>query len=139
MANALYHKAVNKFFKGEIDWVDDDIRAVLIDGDNYTVDLSTHEFISHLSGILKISPSLANKSVAAGAAKGDAVTFSGVAGNVSRIVIYMATSEDNTSPLIAYYDTVSGFPINANNADVTITWASEGVFRLVRGTTPPVP
>ncbi len=39
MANALYDKGREAFLRGQIDWINDDIRVILIDAADYTVNL----------------------------------------------------------------------------------------------------
>ena len=43
MANALYDKGRQGFLEGSIDWDTDDIRIILVDLADYTVNLATHD------------------------------------------------------------------------------------------------
>lgn len=43
MANALYDKAREAFLKGDIDWLNDTIKVMLVDTADYTVDLASHD------------------------------------------------------------------------------------------------
>ena len=40
------------------------------------------------------------------------------------IVIYKDTGLSGTSPLLAYIDTITGFPLATNGGDITIVWDS---------------
>ena len=46
MANALYDLAKQKLLEGSIAWLADDIKAMLVDTADYTVNLVTDEFLS---------------------------------------------------------------------------------------------
>jgi DNA-binding helix-hairpin-helix protein with protein kinase domain len=50
MANALYDNAREAFLKGDIDWLNDTIKVVLVDADDYTVDLATHDYLNDVPG-----------------------------------------------------------------------------------------
>mgnify|MGYP000943596378 CR=1 FL=1 len=93
MANALYDKGREKFLTGAISWSSDDIKVVLVDAADYTVNLSTHEFLSDVTsgGRVATSGNLASKTTTAGVADAADVTFSAVTGDVSEaLVIYKA-------------------------------------------------
>lgn len=45
----MYHRGWLKILDRTIDWVNDDIRALLLVG-THTIDLDTHEFVSDISG-----------------------------------------------------------------------------------------
>lgn len=135
MANALYDKGREKFLKGEISWNSDNIKVVLVDAADYTVNLSTHEFLSDvtLGGRVATSGNLASKTTTAGVADAADVTFSAVTGDQSEaLVIYKDTGTASTSPLIAYIDTATGLPVTPNGGDITVVWdnGSNKVFRL---------
>ena len=48
MANALYDYGRNEFLNGNIDWVNDTIKAILVDTADYTVNLAADEEIQRL-------------------------------------------------------------------------------------------
>ena len=135
MANALYDKGREKFLKGEISWNTHDIKCVLVDAADYTVNLSTHEFLSDIAagGRVATSANLGTKTTTAGVADAADVTFSAVTGDQSEaIVIYKDTGDAATSPLIAYIDTATGLPVTPNGGDITIQWDSgtNKIFKL---------
>lgn len=126
MANGLYVKGIEALMKGEIDLVDDTIKVVLVDAADYTVNLSTHDFLDDVAeGARVATATLASKSVTGGAFDADDVTFSAVTGDPSEaLVIYMDTTVASTSPLIAYIDTATGLGVTPNGGDITVTWDS---------------
>ena len=135
MANGLYDKARQKFLDGSISWSSDNIKIVLVDAADYTVSLSTHEFLSDIPSGARVATSdnLSNKTSTSGIADADNVTFTAVTGDPSEaIVIYKDTTNAATSPLIAYIDTATGLPVTPNGGDITITWdnGTNKIFKL---------
>jgi hypothetical protein len=132
MANALYALAKQKFLTGSINLSSDDIKVVLVDAADYTVNLTTHEFLSDVAsgGRVATSGNLASKTVTLGAFDAADVTFTTVSGDVSEaLVIYKDTGSAATSPLIAYIDTATGLPATPNGGNIQITWGSN-IFAL---------
>jgi hypothetical protein len=135
MANALYDKGREKFLTGAVSWSSDNIKVVLVDAADYTVNLTTHEFLSDVAsgGRVATSGNLASKTTTAGVADAADVTFTAVTGDQSEaLVIYKDTGSAATSPLIAYIDTATGLPVTPNGADITVTWdnGSNKIFKL---------
>lgn len=135
MANALYDKGREGFLDGSIDWDTDDIRVILIDTADYTVNLSTHDNLDDIPGGARVATSgaLSGKTVTAGVADASDVTFSAVTGDVSEaLVIYKHTGTESTSRLIAYIDSATGLPVTPNGGDITVTWDSGAnkIFKL---------
>lgn len=135
MANALYDKGREAFLSGDIDWISDDIKVVLVDTGAYTVNLSSHQFLSSVDPSARIATSsnLTSKSATNGVADAADVTLSSVSGVQSEaLVIYKDTGSASTSPLIAYIDTATGLPVTPDGSDITITWdsGSNKIFKL---------
>ena len=136
MANALYDKGREKFLTGAISWSADTIKAVLVDAADYTVNLSTHEFLSDVpSGarVATLASGLASKTTTAGVADAADITFTSVTGDPSEaLVLYKDTGSAATSPLIAYIDTATGLPVTPNGGDISVTWdnGSNKIFKL---------
>ncbi len=136
--NALYDKAREKFLGHatiDLDWINDNVKAVLVDTGAYAVDLANHEFLSDIAAGARISTSgnLGTKSAAAGVADAADVTFTAVSGaTVEAIVLYKDTGVAGTSPLIAYIDTATGLPLTPNGGDVTVQWdnGANKIFKL---------
>jgi len=135
MANALYDKGREGFLDGSIDWDTDNIKVVLIDAADYTVNLATDEDLADIAGAARVSTSgnLAGKTATAGVADANDVTFSSVSGDESEaVVIYKDSGVEATSRLIAYIDTATGLPITPNGSDITVQWdnGADAIFKL---------
>jgi hypothetical protein len=135
MANALYDKGREGFLDGSIDWDTDTIKVVLVDGADYTPNLSTHDFLDDIPEAARVATSgaLASKTVTAGVADAADVTISSVTGDqFEYLVIYKDTGNAATSRLIACIDTATGLPCTPNGGDITITWDSGAnkIFKL---------
>ena len=134
MANALYDAGRDAFANGNIDWVNDTIKAVLVDDADYTVSLSTHEDLADIAAAARVSTgTLAGKSTSAGVVDASNLVLSTVSGDQSEaLVIYKDTGVEGTSTLIAYIDNASGLPIDPNGGDITIEWddGANKIFKL---------
>lgn len=133
MANALYDKGRQGFLDGSIDWDTDTIKVVLVDTGTYTVNLSTHQFFSSVSGVVGSAQTLGSKTVTDGVADAADVTFTAVSGaSVEALVIYKDTGSSATSNLIAYIDTATGLPVTPNGGDITVVWdnGANKIFKL---------
>lgn len=125
MSNALYAKAKEKFLSASINLSSDTIKVVLIDAADYTVNLSTHEFLSDVPGaaLVGTAQTLASKTVTSGIFDAADVTFTAVTGDPSEaILIYKDTGTGTTSPLIAYIDTATNLPVTPNGGNINIAW-----------------
>lgn len=134
MANALYDSARQAFLEGNIDWVADNIKVTLVDTNDYTVNLATHEFYSSIPLVARVATSanLASKTATAGVADAGDVTFSAVTGDVSEaLVIWQDTGSEATSRLIAFMDIATGLPVTPNGGDITVQW-SNGVNKIFK-------
>lgn len=135
MANALYDTGRSAFALGDIDWVADNIKAVLVDTNDYTVDIATHDFLADIPAGARVATSgnLSGKTVTAGACYAAPWAFTAVTGDQSEaLVIYKDSGAEGTSQLIAYIDTVSGLPVTPNGTNITITpdTGANKIFRL---------
>ena len=59
-------------------------------------------------------------------------TFAAVTGGdtLEGVVIYKDTGVAGTSALIAYIDTITGFPLATNGGDITIQW-DNGAYKIL--------
>jgi hypothetical protein len=135
MANGLYDKAREKFLNGDIDWTNDDIKAVLVDAADYSVNLATHEFLSDIpsGGRVATSGNLTSKTSTAGVADAADLALTAVTGDPSEaVVLYKDTGSAATSPLIAYIDTATGLPVTPNGGNINVIWdnGSNKIFKL---------
>lgn len=131
MANALYTKGKEGILNGTIDLDTDNIKAVLIDTADYTVNTSTHDNLDDVAGAARVDTS-ANLTVTVTGGTVDAADYSFVAASgdqAEAIILYQDTGVESTSRLIAYYDTfTSGMPVTPNGGDIDVTVNASGLF-----------
>lgn len=144
MANVLYNPAKQKFLApGTLGTTSGDAIDLGTGGDNIQVVLVTagytfaaaDEFLDPaIAGGNRVATSanLANQTVsAAGVFDADDIVFSAVSGSqITQVVIFKTTGTETTSPLIVYYDTMTGLPVTPNGGDITIAWNAGGIFNL---------
>lgn len=134
MANTLYDEARKGYLEGSFNWLADTIKVLLVSTSAYTVNASTHKFLSDISGSARIAGpvTLTGKTTTGGAADANDATFTAVSGGaIGAIVIYVDTGSEATSPLLAYLDTATGLPITPNGGDIIITW-DNGTNRIYK-------
>lgn len=135
MANALFAKGREGFALGQIAWVANDIRAILIDAADYTVNLATHTYLSSVPAAARVAVSgtIAGRAATDGVCSASNITFSNVTGDPSEaLIIYQHTGSDATARLIAWIDTASGLPFTPNGGNLDIAWdtGANKIFRL---------
>jgi len=134
MANALYDYCRQRFLEANVNWLTDTIKVILVDTGAYTPNLTTHQYLSDISGSARIAGpvTLSSKATTGGAADAADITFTAVSGaSIEAIVIYKDTGTESTSPLIAYIDTATGLPITPNGGDIIVTW-DNGVNKIFK-------
>ena len=127
MSNALYDKGREKFLRGEIAWQTDTIKLVLVDLADYTLSISTHEFLSDIPSGARVATTaaLGSKTTTAGVADAADPVFSAASGDQSEaLVIYKDTGSAATSPLIGFIDTATGLPVLPNTGDINVIFDS---------------
>jgi hypothetical protein len=135
MANALYAKGREGFLDGSIDWDTDNIKLVLVDAADYTIDLATHDNLDDIPSGARVATSgnLASKTKTDGVADAADVVLSAVSGDPCElIVLYKDTGTPSTSRLICAIDTATGLPVTPNGGDITIAWdnGANKIFKL---------
>jgi hypothetical protein len=133
MPNALYAKGKEKLLgsTNAISLDVDTIKVALVNN-AYPQDLALDEWYTTLSTyVLNTPQTLTNKSITNGIFDADDVTFSAVAAGSTceGVVIYKDTGTPGSSALLAYIDTITGFPLATNGGDITIQW-DNGAFRI---------
>jgi hypothetical protein len=135
VANDLYASAKEKFMTGSINMSSDDIRVILADAADYTLSLSTHDFLDDVPSGARVATSaaLSSKTVTGGVFDAADVTLSTVTGDQSEyLILYKHTGTESTSPLILLIDTATGLPVTPSGGDITIAWSngSSRIFAL---------
>jgi len=136
MANAIYPKYKEALLAGSnnVSLTDESVSISLIDTAEITFSISD-EFYSDLNanGVVATA-NLENVTVTDGVLDADDVSFVSVANTEDQseaLLIWVDTSDANTSRLVAWLDTnVSGLPITPDNSNVDVTWSTSGIFRL---------
>jgi len=131
MANALYAKGKEAILNGDIDFNTDTIKAALVDN-TYAQNLTTDDFYNDISSYVVGTPqTLTTPTITNGVFDADDVTFTAVSAGdtIEAVVLYKDTGVAGTSPLIAYIDTITGFPLATNGGDITIQWSS-GSYKI---------
>ena len=131
MANVLYAKGKEALLSAGINLLTDTIKVALV-SNAYAQNTTTDQYLSTVSPyVLNTSQTLASKSVADGVFDAADPTWTAVtAGNTCEgIVIYKDTGVAGTSPLIAYIDTITGFPLATNGGDITVQF-DNGAYKI---------
>lgn len=134
MANVLYDLGRQAFGDGDISWSSDNIRAILIDSADYTVNLATDEFLSIIPAGARVATSanLTGKANVFGVMDADDVSYVSVTGDeVEVIVLYQHTGTEGTSRLIGYIDTATNLPVTPVGGGIDIIW-SNGVDKIFK-------
>jgi hypothetical protein len=133
MANSLYTKAKQHLIDATIDLDSNDIRAILVDGADYTPNLATHETLANIpaAGRVAVSGALAGKTVTDGVFDANDIVIAAVTGDqFEYIVLYQHTGTESAL-LLLLIDTATGLPCTPNGSDITIQWAS-GADKILR-------
>jgi hypothetical protein len=124
LANQLYTKGKQHLIDGTIDIDTNDIRAILVDGADYTPNLATHETLANIPAAARVAVSgaLASKSVTDGVFDAADVTFPAVTGDqFEYIVLYQHTGAESAL-LLLLIDTATGLPCTPNGGDIVCAW-----------------
>ena len=125
MASALYAKYKEALLTAGLNLTTQDIKVVLVDSADYTLNLATDQYLSAIAagGRVGTSGNLASKTVTGGVFDAADITITGVTGDqFEYIILYHDTGSAATSELIACIDTATGIPCTPNGGDITITW-----------------
>lgn len=133
MANSFYAKGAEKLLSGAIDLTSNTIKGALVKN-TYTQNLSTDEFLSDIASyVLNTAQTLGSKSVTGGVFDAADITFTAVTSGdtTEAVVLYKDTGSSATSPLIAYIDTITGFPMATNGGDIVAQW-DNGTYKIFK-------
>ena len=125
MANKFYPKGKEKMLLAQVNWEADAIKAALV-STAYTYS-DAHEFFSSASASVVGTPAtLSAKTTTDGVFDAADVTFAALAAGstIKALVLYKDTGVASTSPLLAYLDTVTGFPMTTFGGDVVVPWSN---------------
>jgi hypothetical protein len=132
--NSRYRFANERFLTGQLDWLSDAFKVLLVDK-TYTVQTDVHHTLADVpvSARVAASPALTGKSATDGVARADDVTVNTVQGQeVFALVIYHASDSESDSELVAYIDTANGLPYLPQGTTMVVHWDTgpAGIFSL---------
>lgn len=138
MANEAYGKCREAAWRGEVNLLTSDIRFAAVDGDLYTPDINTDEFLDVIptGAIIGTSDLLTGKSISGKTFASDGITFSDNPGDpgspvVTELLIgYIDTADAATSRLFAKADTGSNLPATLNGSNITVIFPDGVILDL---------
>lgn len=143
MASFVYTPAKTEILKGTIDFVNDDIRVLLVmtnttaDTDQDFANIADITTLDEMDGANYVRKALASEAVNEDAANNRAefdatdVTWTALGAGtraIAGMVVYKFVTTDTDHILISYIDT-GGFPITANGGDLVAQWNAEGIVQ----------
>jgi hypothetical protein len=135
MADGWYASGRSSFARGDIDWINDSVVAVLLDTSEYTVDLANDQYLADIPEAACVAVvELSGKSVLAGGVlDADDSSFAAVApgGACGAVLLYKDTGAEASSPLVLYLDSLTGLPVTPDGGDIVATW-NNGADRIAK-------
>lgn len=130
MATDVYGKFLESLAAGNWNWASDDVRLVFVDAADYTVNLTTHDFLDDIGAGARVgvsAASLANKTNTLGVLDADDHTINTVSGDqFEAIVIYRHDGgADNARRLACYIDNYTGLPCSPNGGNITVSFPGD--------------
>jgi hypothetical protein len=127
MSNFVYGKAKESFLKGEINLLNNSIKALIVHSSEYSVSQNVDQFVSNIpaAAIKYRSNPIQNKSITLGIFDADDLLIPDYPGPAfDTIVIYQDSSNDSSSRLLFYIDNAAGLPFTGSisTSPVTIVW-----------------
>lgn len=125
MPNTTYPKGAEKFQTGAVSLSSDTIKACLVT-DAYAFG-ATHEFVTDLGARVGTDQVLGSKTITDGVFDALDLDFGPIAPgfNIKAVVLYKDTGNTSTSPLLFYFDVVTGLPMASNGGIVTVPWGND--------------
>lgn len=133
MANSMYDFGLENLLEGSIDFDANDIKSILVDEADDTIDLNADEDLADRAGaaIVATSGNHASKTTTDGVADSADLTFSAVTGDpCESIDTYKDSGVAATSLLLCNHDTGTGLPVTPNGGDIIVAWHASGIFSL---------
>ncbi len=124
MSNLLYPKFKESLLKGEIDLVNNDVVAVLVDAADYTYS-AAHTTMADVPAAARVSVTapLTGKTVVDGVFDAADSVYPSASGDESEVVIVATGSGSlETFKLACYIDTATGLPVIPNSGNINAVW-----------------
>jgi len=133
MANFVYNGGKKALLEGQVNWLTDNIRAILIDRAFYTPS-AAHATLADVmpQARVAVSGTLTARTTANGVAGSSGASFTALPNvSVEALAIVKVTGVDSTSTLICFIDTALGLPVSpSTNGNGSVTWANNQIFSL---------
>lgn len=132
----LFDNGRNAFLRGDIDWVDDQVRLYLVDAADYTPSQAAHVYLADVPAISREAEVVMGGKLTpgnAGIADANDSTFTAVTGAVSEYLVAAKwVTAEADSPLIFLIDSASGLPVTPNGGDIVVRWSelTNRIFKL---------
>jgi hypothetical protein len=132
MASTCYAKAKESWLDNTLDLNDGDIRALFIDGADYTPNFATDDFLADVPAGARIgtATALANTTVTDGVFDADDTNMAAVTGDqFEHILLYLHTGSDATAKLVCLIDVTATTP---NGGYILIQWdnGTNKIFKI---------
>lgn len=125
MDNVRYPYGNQKILEGDIHWLTDPLKIVLVGTQSYTYS-AIHQSLADVPAAARVvtSGTLTGRTSTLGVADADDVSFGTVAAGprIDAAVLYHDTGTEASSTLIAYMPNGVGLPIYPDGSIVSITW-----------------
>lgn len=131
MADTWYEKGAEKFASAGINWMTDTIMAAFVTN-AYTFS-HAHEFRTSIAASIAGTPwTLTGKSITGGVldAADTAPAVFAPGSTLKAVVVWKDTGTAATSPLLLYFDSVTGLPMATNGGEINIPW-NDGPAKIV--------
>jgi hypothetical protein len=132
----MYENGVAAIMGGDIDLVNANIFAMLIDANIYTADLDndlSEDDIPETAILTKAV--MSGKTIDGTTFRATDTTFSSVTGDeASAVIVYLEMDTLAASTLIAYIDNAPQFPITPDGNDIQVIWddGANGIFNFAK-------
>ena len=126
--SAVYSKYKEKCLSSAApDLTTTNIKLVLVDAADYTIDLTNHDFLDDIviGGRVATSGNLGTKTITNGVFDAADLTpaFAAATGDPSEyVVLYQDSGAAATSVLIAVWDAGTGLPVTPNGGDINVAF-----------------
>jgi len=130
--NQKYPYAGELFLTGELNWLTDPIKCVLVGSYVYS---PAHQWRADIPLAVEIalSGTLTGRTATMGVADANDTSFGTVTGpQALAVIVFSDTGTRATSPLIVYYDSGTGIPRYPSGDVVNVTWSNDQsrIFRV---------
>lgn len=133
MSNFVYNGGKQALLEGQINWLTDDIRAILLDTALYTPS-KAHATLSDVppAARVAVSGTLTGRTSTGGAAGSSGAAWTGLPSvSCEAVAIVKVTGVDSTSILICHLDTALGLPVSpSTGGNGSVTWTNDQIFAL---------